>query len=193
MHITQIADLAITLDGDAFSARLPMPVLVPSELIATGESSGGFRTQALDLPRAATPRSLTSSDIARTTHHEGRTPTASSLDAGPGAPGDAQVILLAKSDRNPFQQMITVGRSPNNDIALRDKTVSKLHAYFIERKGGWLLYDQGSTNGTFVDGLRVGAQGTRLTDGCLISFGQRISLRFYTPRALHDVLCHSEG
>ncbi len=49
---------------------------------------------------------------------------------------------------------VYVGRTPNNDIALPDESVSKVQAFFqLGADGIWLLHDADSTNGT-----RVGEQ-----------------------------------
>ena len=51
----------------------------------------------------------------------------------------------------------TIGREPNNAIVLDHPSVSRDHgAFFLrERFGILLVEDHGSTNGTFVNGMRV--------------------------------------
>ena len=46
---------------------------------------------------------------------------------------------------------ITIGRSKDNDIFLRDNTVSRHHAKILKTKEGYLLRDFGSFNGTEVN------------------------------------------
>ena len=104
-------------------------------------------------------------------------------------PVAAQVAFLAKSDRNPFAMMITVGRATNNDVILPDRTVSKFHASFRSSPTGWIITDQRSANGTFVDGKRLDAgQSLLLTDEASIRFGKTFTTRFLTPRALFKLL-----
>lgn len=50
----------------------------------------------------------------------------------------------------------SIGRTKENDIALDDASVSKMHAALLLNKNGELVIsDTGSTNGTFVDGERI--------------------------------------
>lgn len=70
----------------------------------------------------------------------------------------AVVIPVRKGHRNSFSDVI-VGRASNCDIRLNDKSVSKVHAYMrppADPMGTWLIWEPApSTNGTFVDGLRL--------------------------------------
>ncbi len=50
---------------------------------------------------------------------------------------------------------LTVGRSAVNDLVLTDSSISGLHAELLVSKGGVLLRDLASTNGSFVHGVRV--------------------------------------
>jgi pSer/pThr/pTyr-binding forkhead associated (FHA) protein len=49
----------------------------------------------------------------------------------------------------------TIGRSPDCDIFLDDVTVSRNHAVLVERDGRFLVEDEGSLNGTFVNRRRI--------------------------------------
>jgi pSer/pThr/pTyr-binding forkhead associated (FHA) protein len=51
---------------------------------------------------------------------------------------------------------ITVGRSPTNNIFIRDKNVSRIHCQIVVTGEGVTLTDLQSTNGTFVNEQRVG-------------------------------------
>ncbi len=48
-----------------------------------------------------------------------------------------------------------IGKDETNTIVVRDRYVSSFHARLVHRRGSWHLSDLGSTNGTFVDGVRV--------------------------------------
>jgi pSer/pThr/pTyr-binding forkhead associated (FHA) protein len=66
----------------------------------------------------------------------------------------------------------TVGKAPENDIALaEDPTASRLHAILERFPAGWCVTDLGSSNGTWVNGERIwGSQ--RLQNGDEIRIGQ---------------------
>jgi pSer/pThr/pTyr-binding forkhead associated (FHA) protein len=56
--------------------------------------------------------------------------------------------------------VISVGRSPENDIQLKDQFVSRNHIKIFRKDDRWFLEDLNSRNGTFVNGERItpGAQ-----------------------------------
>ena len=60
--------------------------------------------------------------------------------------GERQVTLGAST---------TVGRDPSCALLLEERRVSSLHARFSWTGAAWVLRDLGSTNGTFVDGVRL--------------------------------------
>lgn len=66
---------------------------------------------------------------------------------------------------------LTIGRAADSDLVLRDQTVSWRHAELRRHDGEWVLADLGSTNGTRVNGWRVGG-GLTVRPGDRVSFGQ---------------------
>lgn len=50
---------------------------------------------------------------------------------------------------------ITIGRSPTNNIFVRDKNVSRVHCQIVVTAEGCMLTDLQSTNGTFVNGKSI--------------------------------------
>ncbi|ROS37212.1 FHA domain-containing protein [Curtobacterium sp. PhB78] len=52
---------------------------------------------------------------------------------------------------------ITIGRSSESNVVIRDDYTSTNHARLDLRADGWLLTDLESTNGTFVNGQKVSA------------------------------------
>jgi FHA domain len=72
---------------------------------------------------------------------------------------------------------LTVGRGRNNDIALpEDDYASSRHARFEPRRDGVYVEDIGSTNGTFVNGIRL-TRDRRLIPGDVVRVGET-DLRF---------------
>jgi hypothetical protein len=75
--------------------------------------------------------------------------------------------LCLPADINRVQ---TIGRSPDCDLVISDPSVSRRHAQLRPRPQGWELLDLGSTNGTRLNGWRLGvAQAVRAGD--VVSFG----------------------
>ena len=68
-----------------------------------------------------------------------------------------------------LEETLRAGRDPESDLFLDDPRVSARHALLQWNGSDWTLADQGSKNGTFVNGAR--ASGSRLSDGDWISFG----------------------
>jgi pSer/pThr/pTyr-binding forkhead associated (FHA) protein len=67
----------------------------------------------------------------------------------------------------------TVGREGAVDLAIADPKVSRNHAYFQDLgPRGTALYDNGSSNGTFVNGHRITA--VTLSGSEAIQFGETL-------------------
>ncbi|MBF0400674.1 MAG: FHA domain-containing protein [Magnetococcales bacterium] len=70
------------------------------------------------------------------------------------------------------KETTTIGRTPTNDIAIENLAVSRHHAEIIQQGKGFFLRDLTSSNGTFVNGVRVVEQPLR--DGDTILIGKHI-------------------
>jgi hypothetical protein len=68
---------------------------------------------------------------------------------------DAPLRFLAL-DWSGGQAELLVGRDPSCDVVLADAQVSRRHARLFFRDGSWVIRDLDSTNGTTVNGVRVG-------------------------------------
>jgi len=74
-------------------------------------------------------------------------------------PGSA--LLVVKRGPNAGSRFLldadttTAGRHPESDIFLDDVTVSRRHAEFIQRGGGFVVRDVGSLNGTYLNRERI--------------------------------------
>jgi transcriptional regulator with GAF, ATPase, and Fis domain len=64
---------------------------------------------------------------------------------------------------------VIAGTAASNGVVVADRLVSRLHAELDLRDDGLWVRDLGSTNGTYVDGIRVA--GARVPDGSRITLG----------------------
>lgn len=64
---------------------------------------------------------------------------------------------------------LVVGRALNSDIPILDPTISRRHAELVPTEDGVDLRDLGSSNGTFLNGIRV--ESSRATAGDVVTFG----------------------
>ena len=63
----------------------------------------------------------------------------------------------------------SIGRNVNNTIYVEDDFVSTNHAMLTFRGRSWFIDDQGSTNGTYVNGHRIDRPGA-------LSFGDEVTV-----------------
>jgi pSer/pThr/pTyr-binding forkhead associated (FHA) protein len=101
------------------------------------------------------------------------------IRATPGGGPQAELTIESGPDAGhtyrATENALRMGRSPDNDLILRDPATSGHHAR-VERRGDqfWIV-DLGSTNGTLVNGEPVIEK--QLSDGDAIAIGQN-TLRF---------------
>jgi FOG: FHA domain len=84
-----------------------------------------------------------------------------------GGPGAGLIMPLGRG-------RLFLGRDVGCDVRLLDADVSRRHALIDVRDTGITLHDLGSTNGTRVDGERVGSSGVPFRPGCLIAIGDSL-------------------
>lgn len=53
------------------------------------------------------------------------------------------------------EELLTIGRSNESGLVIRDDYTSTHHARLLLWSDGWVIQDLDSTNGTFLDGVRV--------------------------------------
>ena len=91
-----------------------------------------------------------------------------------GAEGPALVVRSGGGRAGehflPQGERTTIGRSPDCDIFLDDVTVSRNHAVLLKRDQAFVIEDQGSLNGTFVNRHRVDS--AELEDGDELQIGK---------------------
>lgn len=112
----------------------------------------------------------------------------SGIRGGSSTSGELQIYPLLKKPNAPFADMITVGRTDNNDVVLKDITVSRFHAFFRQRGEEWVVCDAGSKNGTLLRGAPLAPRKELpLSSGDAVRLGD-IATTFYTAHDLFDVL-----
>ncbi|WP_058853045.1 FHA domain-containing protein, partial [Nocardia jinanensis] len=74
------------------------------------------------------------------------------------APGVRTITVRHDGTERVFDsnQQITLGRAPDVTLFVDSPLVSRVHAILAWQSGAWVLSDNGSTNGVFVDARRVG-------------------------------------
>jgi len=95
----------------------------------------------------------------------------------PGAVGGRLVVeqsgVLAPGDEFELDSAaVTVGRGTQNDVALEgDEFASARHVRFEPRRDGVYVHDLGSTNGTYVNGVRI-ERSRKLAAGDVVRVGE---------------------
>ncbi len=89
-------------------------------------------------------------------------------------PIEASGITLFNLEMNiPLDKpVLNLGRRNTNDIVINDRRVSRLHAQIRKTREGYMIFDVGSTGGTFVNSERISSQ--------ILRTGDVISLAGYT-------------
>jgi HD-GYP domain-containing protein (c-di-GMP phosphodiesterase class II) len=70
------------------------------------------------------------------------------------------------------ESILRAGRLGTLEIVLDDSSVSRKHAELRSAPQGWIVKDLGSTNGTFVNGVRLGADERPLHSRDIVQFGK---------------------
>lgn len=96
-----------------------------------------------------------------------------------GGPEDGMALLLSA-------RPVVLGRRADSDIVVDDPAVSRRHALIMDTPHGLVLRDLGSNNGTYVNGVDIGAglhllsneDGIRLADSRVaLTFRQSVESR----------------
>jgi len=90
----------------------------------------------------------------------------------------AKIIVRDTTGEHSYsvQGSVTIGRHPNSTICLHDPMVSKHHASIRYVGGNYIYEDLGSSNGSFLNGIRVSRH--PFSDGDVITLG-KVDLLFH--------------
>lgn len=135
------------LRSDLFGQRIRKVVARAREEQVSGRST------TAPAPRSA--RSVTDSPASP--------PSARATPGATDAPGTlAKRLVMIEGPKAGLElelpgEELTIGRSGDSGLVIRDDFTSSRHARLLNWPDGWVIQDLDSTNGTFLDGARVHA------------------------------------
>jgi pSer/pThr/pTyr-binding forkhead associated (FHA) protein len=84
---------------------------------------------------------------------------------------EKNVFLIINRQMIPLEKRVTrLGRQLDNDVVLHDESISRFHAEIRYEDGKYILYDNNSTAGTYVNSKRV--------DRCVLISSDLISFSY---------------
>ncbi len=86
---------------------------------------------------------------------------------------------------------VVIGRGTACDLALASPAASRRHAEVLPREGDWYVRDLGSTNGTFLNGERLGAE-RELRPGDAIQIGEQTIHFCHVESGAEEADAHAE-
>lgn len=80
--------------------------------------------------------------------------------AAPASSLDARRLVITSGAKEGLEidlpaEQLSIGRSNESGLVIRDDYTSTHHARLLKWPDGWVIQDLDSTNGTFLDGVRV--------------------------------------
>jgi hypothetical protein len=164
VNFSILLELSRALSREDFIERMPEPVLLVISEVERGEEASG----------------------------EDDTQVGEEIGGRPGGrqselPERFDALAIRKKRHALDKDRITLGRERTCDIVVRTPGVSKQHAHFVAGEALFLV-DEGSQNGTFVDGKRLAAnQPVALRTGMEVTFGD-LTTRLIGPDELYALL-----
>jgi hypothetical protein len=170
VSLAALRKLAQEHEAEAFAKYVQNPVLVGSAIKSGIISSAGMGSDTLNSTQIFEPAKSQSATF----------PASESLKHA--------IYPLVKGEypatpRGAFY----IGRINGNDMIMPDYAISKRHALIDIEDGLYYIRDAGSTNGTKVNGERLGKKRTRLNDKDVIGFA-RYEFTFLYPKSLYNML-----
>ncbi len=170
VSLASLRKLAQEHEAEAFVIYVQSPVLVGSAIKSGIISSAGMGNDALNSTQIFEPSKSQGSSIS----------VSESLIHA--------IYPLVKGEypatpRGAFY----IGRINGNDMIMPDYAISKRHAIIDIEDGTYYIRDTGSTNGTKINGSRLGKKRTQLRDKDVIGFA-RYEFTFLYPKSLYNML-----
>jgi len=106
----------------------------------------------------------------------GTTPKPAAKAGGPATANTATRLLITSGPKAGLEiplgsEAMTIGRSSESGLVIRDDYTSSHHARMMLRGGTWTIQDLDSTNGTYVAGQRITGGPVALAIGTPIKVG----------------------
>ncbi|MBQ3359083.1 FHA domain-containing protein [Microbacterium sp. NPDC087868] len=137
----------------------------------------GVKVRKLPAEAAAgAPASGTAAPAAPVAKPASAKPASAKPSTGPATVATAQRLVITSGPKAGLElplgnDTLTIGRSSESALVIRDDYTSSHHARLILRGDAWAVQDLDSTNGTFVAGQRVGNSPVSLSLGTPIKVG----------------------
>ena len=175
VSLAALRKLAQEHEAEAFARYVQNPVLVGSAIKSGIISTPGMGGDTLNSTQIFEPTKSLSSSL----------PASESLKHA--------IYPLVKGEypatpRGAFY----IGRINGNDMIMPDYAISKRHAIIDIEDGLYYIRDAGSTNGTKVNGERLGKKRARLHDKDVVGFA-RYEFTFLYPKSLYKMLRDVQG
>jgi len=93
-------------------------------------------------------------------------------DSSPSCPDLTLQAMTGTRFSLPGSRDAVIGRAAESDVCLLHEGVSRRHAILVPRQGQWFVADQGSSRGTYLNGVRLEKNTpTRVASGDLLAVG----------------------
>jgi hypothetical protein len=150
---------AISLDGvpDSGKPRLIVRNTIDAQMIIVADANPDITQPGID----ASPVQLAQLTYGRTWGEHQGTITKPATAGENRQVSDMSLRVLTGKHQGaviplPFSGVVRIGRTSGLDVTLVDDLVSRIHAHILISCGNVSIADQGSTNGTFVNGHKIG-------------------------------------
>ncbi|MGD2187832.1 MAG: FHA domain-containing protein [Desulfobacterales bacterium] len=170
VSLASLRKLAQEHEVDTFTQFIRRPVLVGSAIKSGIISSAGVASDALNSTQIFEPSKSQSN----------------SISASESLKHAIYPLVKGEYPATP-RGAFYIGRINGNDMIMPDYAISKRHAIIDIEDGAYYIRDTGSTNGTKINGSRLGKKRTQLRDKDVIAFA-RYEFTFLYPKSLYIML-----
>ncbi|PRB18288.1 FHA domain-containing protein [Microbacterium sp. MYb62] len=135
-----------------------------------------FGVRVRKLPAEATAGAPAPAPTAAPAAAPAAKPSSSRPSTGPATVATAKRLVITSGPKAGLElplgaDSLTIGRSSESALVIRDDYTSSHHARLMLRGDSWAIQDLDSTNGTFVAGQRVSGSPVNLSLGTPIKVG----------------------